>query len=98
MCSIMVTYSGLNTTVNSNLFGEITSAGAMRTGHDPGPIPILRILGMHTTSDRPIALSTVLGLAANGYAGCIRLLPRRRTSARGGDQTFGIRPPPKSSW
>jgi hypothetical protein len=26
----MVTYSGLNTTVNSNLFGQITSAGAMR--------------------------------------------------------------------
>ena len=27
----MVTYSGLNTTVNSNLFGQITSAGQMRT-------------------------------------------------------------------
>jgi hypothetical protein len=26
----MVVYSGLNTTVNSNLFGQITSAGAMR--------------------------------------------------------------------
>jgi hypothetical protein len=26
----MVTYSGLNTTVNSNLFGQITSAGTMR--------------------------------------------------------------------
>ncbi len=26
----MVTYTGLNTTVNSNLFGQITSAGAMR--------------------------------------------------------------------
>jgi hypothetical protein len=26
----MVTYSGLNTTVNSNLFGQITSAGSMR--------------------------------------------------------------------